>query len=116
MGSSNSRAQRFVVAGVVAVVAMLAVLRASAAHPGNPIHRPYGLSWSPDVARPNLTPFGSAAQAPECVRQQAPSTDCTCGPNKVVKKAACYITVKPLTGEKCGGPYCESCYVVCNRQ
>ncbi len=49
------------------------------------------------------------AQASTCVSRQTTSTDCKCGPKGTVFKASCTITVDPLTGKKCGGPYCESC-------
>jgi hypothetical protein len=56
------------------------------------------------------------AQAGPCVQQDAPSVDCKCGADGHVVKARCTITVNSSTGQKCGGPYCESCYVVCNRK
>jgi hypothetical protein len=65
------------------------------------------------------SPLGVQAapvQAGPCVQQEAPSVDCKCGADGHVVKARCTITVNPSTGQKCGGPYCESCYVVCNRK
>jgi hypothetical protein len=55
-------------------------------------------------------------QAGPCVQQAAGTYDCKCGADGHVVKAQCSITVNPATGQKCGGPYCESCYVVCGRK
>ena len=38
---------------------------------------------------------------------------CECGPNKVKKQAECVSCYK-ASGQKCGGPYCQSCTVVCD--
>jgi hypothetical protein len=105
---------RFSVALIIAGFAGVAVSRASVPHDRS-ADQPKPSNWSMPAVRHEFVLPSSTAQASECVRQQAPSVDCKCGANGQVKKAACYITVKPLTGEKCGGPYCDSCYVVCNR-
>ena len=100
---------------VVAALAGVAVSRASVLADRS-ADQPKPRNWSMQAVHTEFVLPGSTAQASDCVRQQAPSTDCKCGPNAEVKKAACYITVKPSTVEKCGGPYCESCYVVCGRK
>lgn len=106
---------RFGVGLVVAALTGVAVSRASVLADRS-TDQPKARNWSMQAVHTEFVLPVSTTQASECVRQQAPSTDCKCGPNGEVKKSACYITVKPLTGEKCGGPYCESCYVVCDRK
>ncbi len=49
-----------------------------------------------------------------CVSRPATPSSCSCGPNAVHVPAQCTITVNPVTNAQCGGPYCESCTVVCN--
>ena len=58
-------------------------------------------------------PLTSASN--ECpVRKGDPPATCECGANHEKRNAQCYSCYKPGGGQKCGGPYCESCTVVCN--
>jgi 7-cyano-7-deazaguanine synthase in queuosine biosynthesis len=38
---------------------------------------------------------------------------CECGPTKVKKQAECHSCYK-AGGQRCGGPYCQACVVVCD--
>lgn len=75
-----------------------------------------GKETTANEAVSSLNSQGIPVQAGPCVKQASGTVDCKCGADGHVVKANCEITVNPATGQKCGGPYCESCYVVCNRK
>ena len=73
-------------------------------------HRPADLGI--DVGSVAQLPGTSCSQA----RPEPPiKCDCTDSQGKVSpRQAACYSCWNPSDGQKCGGPYCQSCVEVCN--
>ena len=64
------------------------------------------------------TSAGALGQGNQCTQRQAEKpVTCSCTDNQghtSHPQAQCYSCHNPVNGQKCGGPYCQSCPVLCN--
>jgi hypothetical protein len=69
------------------------------------------------VRQKEMLTFLQASAVDNCTQRRGEKpANCSCtdtSGHTFTRQAQCYSCYNPVNGQKCGGPYCYSCYTVC---